>query len=117
MGFEKGKCSLCGRETTVRTIFSPYAVKDMISICHRCLGPCKNNDIDLALSKFICDFRGVHHPCTVCRGMGVILYPSTSKWRGGIGGSAITRGICDHCWGSGDEYDHWIDVRKALTGK
>jgi hypothetical protein len=39
--------------------------------------------------------------CSKCGGTGYRAYGSTSTWRGGIGGQAITSGICDSCWGSG----------------
>jgi len=41
--------------------------------------------------------------CTRCGGYGERAYPSTSTYRGGIGGQMITQDVCDKCWGSGDE--------------
>jgi hypothetical protein len=29
-----------------------------------------------------------------------------------MGGAAMTRDVCDRCWGSGDEHSHWTDLRK-----
>jgi hypothetical protein len=29
-----------------------------------------------------------------------------------MGAAAMTYAECDHCWGSGDEHDHWEDLRK-----
>lgn len=58
--------------------------------------------------------RGVETPCSQCSGLGVRAYGSTATWRGGIGGQAITRGVCDHCWGSGDEHLHGVDLRAAM---
>lgn len=55
-------------------------------------------------------YRGIkpyETPCRVCYGFGVILYGSTSTWRGGIGGAAMTYGVCDKCWGSGVEARPW----------
>lgn len=60
----------------------------------------------------MCDIRGVETPCSKCHGYGVRLYGSTSTWRGGIGGQALTKGICDSCWGSGDANSPWLDLRK-----
>ena len=57
-------------------------------------------------------WRGVETPCEMCRGSGVRPYASTATWRGGIGGCAITRDLCDTCWGSGDKDHHWTDLRK-----
>lgn len=48
------------------------------------------------------EWRCVETPCKECRGIGKRLYGSTSTWRGGIGGAAITTDVCDGCWGSGD---------------
>lgn len=39
--------------------------------------------------------------CAVCHGTGERIYGSTSTWRGGIGGCAMTMGVCDRCWGTG----------------
>jgi hypothetical protein len=39
--------------------------------------------------------------CKKCDGYGYRAYGSTSTWRGGIGGQAITADVCDDCWGSG----------------
>ncbi len=55
--------------------------------------------------------RGVTTPCARCRGLGVRTYGSTATWRGGIGGQAMTTGVCDRCWGSGDEHHHWPSHR------
>ncbi len=58
------------------------------------------------------NYRGVRDPCPKCHGMGTHLYPSTAVWRGGIGGAAMTMGVCDGCWGSGDEFRKGEDLRK-----
>lgn len=55
--------------------------------------------------------RGVESPCKECGGLGVRAYSSTSTWRGGIGGQAITNGVCDDCWGSGDSSRKWPSWR------
>lgn len=56
--------------------------------------------------------RGIEAPCDVCHGSGVRLYGSTSTWHGGMGGCMMTKDVCDHCWGSGDEHRHWTDLKK-----
>lgn len=43
--------------------------------------------------------------CDRCQGLGERAYANTTTWRGGIGGQAITAGVCDGCWGSG-----WSDA-------
>lgn len=53
--------------------------------------------------------------CTACGGGGVKVYPSTSAWMGGIGGMAITRSVCDRCWGSGTPDHKWTDLRKITN--
>ncbi len=58
-----------------------------------------------------CAWRGVETPCAQCSGSGGIVYGSTSTWRGGIGGSAMTHDVCDACWGSGDASEPWADLR------
>lgn len=50
--------------------------------------------------------------CPKCKGFGQIAYPSTSTWMGGIGGSAITNGVCDNCWGSGDITRKWANLKE-----
>jgi hypothetical protein len=56
--------------------------------------------------------RGVETPCAGCGGYGVKMYASTATWRGGIGGQAITRDVCDRCWGTGDAHRKGTDLRK-----
>ncbi len=56
-------------------------------------------------------FRGIEHICPACSGAGVRAYASTATWHGGIGGQMITGGICDKCWGSGDDESPWLNLR------
>lgn len=56
--------------------------------------------------------RGIETLCHKCSGAGKVAYPNTSVWMGGIGGQMITTGVCDHCWGSGDEHRHGANLRK-----
>lgn len=58
------------------------------------------------------EWRGVEDPCPDCGGSGVRTYSSTSLWRRGISGQAFTNGVCDKCWGSGDDNRPWTDLRK-----
>ena len=62
--------------------------------------------------KWFLRHRGVETPCSHCNGLGSRTYGSTATWRGGMGGAAMTKDVCDHCWGSGDENDHWTDLRR-----
>jgi hypothetical protein len=48
--------------------------------------------------------------CPRCQGIGRRGYGSTSTWRGGVGGQAMTVGVCDQCWGSGS-IDPWPSPR------
>lgn len=50
--------------------------------------------------------------CVTCGGAGKRVYGSTSTWRGGIGGAAMTVDVCDRCWGSGEEVNRWPSHRK-----
>lgn len=50
--------------------------------------------------------------CLRCQGSGVTVYPSTALWRGGIGGRAMSNGICCKCWGSGSRTNPGISVPK-----
>lgn len=50
--------------------------------------------------------------CPHCNGTGSVLYGSGSTWRGGIGAAAMTRDVCDSCWGSGAANQPGTDLRK-----
>ena len=67
--------------------------------------------------KYFLEFRGVETPCPGCNGIGVKTYGNTSTWMGGIGGSAMTNGVCDKCWGSGDENKKWMNLRSVMSQK
>lgn len=54
-------------------------------------------------------------PCSSCSGSGVLLYGSTSTWQGGIGGAMMTEGLCDKCWGSGNQEKPWVDLRRIMA--
>jgi hypothetical protein len=58
------------------------------------------------------EFRGIEKPCKKCSGAGSRVYADTSTWHSGIGGQMLTTGVCDHCWGSGDELNIWPSHRK-----
>lgn len=62
------------------------------------------------------EWRDVEHgcECLACGGAGVKSYPSTSTWRGGIGGQAFTTDVCDKCWGSGDRNNAWPSHRALV---
>lgn len=65
------------------------------------------------------NFRAICHAaagveCKSCGGSGTRCYGSTSTWRGGISGQALTWGTCDKCWGSGRSDAPGVDLR-ALT--
>lgn len=64
------------------------------------------------------EWRGVEDPCTQCCGTGYRAYPNTAGWSrsGGASGQAITRGVCDECWGSGEKHIKGVDLR-ALAKK
>jgi hypothetical protein len=70
---------------------------------------------ELYFNEFI-SCRGVQTPCKRCGGFGVYTYGSTSTWHGGVGGQAMTNDVCNKCWGSGDENNHWPDRRLWRKG-
>ena len=49
--------------------------------------------------------------CQKCGGVGSFMYGNTSTWREGCGGSAMTTGVCNKCWGSGSEERPWKSWR------
>lgn len=67
------------------------------------------------------EWRGIdlhqETPCKNCGGSGVTVYASTSTWRGGIGGMAITADVCDKCWGSGVASRPWFNLRTFYAKK
>jgi hypothetical protein len=50
-------------------------------------------------------------PCGRCNGRGRRAYASTATFWGGLGGASITDGVCDGCWGSGDEWNKNPNLR------
>ena len=63
------------------------------------------------------NWRGIEReagdePCSKCSGSGVRVYGTTSTWRGGVGGCAITPDVCDQCWGSGVKDRPWTNLRQ-----
>lgn len=61
------------------------------------------------------EWRGIEEPCKRCGGSGNRVYGSTSTWRGGMGGASMTADVCDHCWGTGDESRHGVNLRAMLA--
>lgn len=62
------------------------------------------------------EWRGIYaeqgdKPCPKCGGSGQTMYGSTTTWRGGCGGQAMTSDICDKCWGSGNAEKPWLNLR------
>lgn len=59
------------------------------------------------------EWRGITpgQECEPCEGSGIKVYPSTATWRGGIGGAAMTKDVCNHCWGSGVRDKPWPNWR------
>lgn len=75
----------------------------------------RNYGYDLALQErgFM---RGRADPdcCLKCHGLGVYFYSTTATWRDDnfIAGQAITRDVCDECWGSGSMSRPWPSHRE-----
>jgi len=60
-------------------------------------------------------WRGVDTPCGQCGGSGRRTYGSTSTWKGGLGGCAMTDDVCDCCWGTGDQNRHGVNLRDLMN--
>lgn len=56
--------------------------------------------------------RNIEVPCLRCNGLGEYMYGSTATWRHGIAGQAMTMGVCDQCWGSGNANRKWLNLRE-----
>lgn len=53
--------------------------------------------------------------CETCGGAGTRVYGSTATFWGGIGGAAMTNGICDKCWGSGNKVRTWLNLKSLRS--
>jgi len=62
------------------------------------------------------DWRGIEvgEQCDRCQGAGSYMYSSTATWMGGIGGQAMTVGVCNKCWGSGKKNSPWTNLRDVM---
>lgn len=54
--------------------------------------------------------------CQECGGTGWITYGSRATYWGGIGGAAMTPGVCNKCWGSGSRSIIWPSHKLLRTG-
>lgn len=71
------------------------------------------------LARFLA-WRGIEYgneACPTCGGAGSRSYPSSAGWMGGAGGQAITSGVCDKCWGSGDASRPWLNLRTLAASR
>jgi hypothetical protein len=62
-------------------------------------------------------WRGIEEACPHCTGTGYIVYGSTSTYWGGIGGAAMTKGVCNKCWGSGEKNYAWPSHKEFFIMK
>lgn len=72
------------------------------------------------LEELFLEYRGIYNKddaCKSCHGSGIVSYGSTSTWRGGIGGCAMTNDICDKCWGSGSITRKGINLRVLFNAQ
>lgn len=53
--------------------------------------------------------------CDACHGHGDYFYASTATWLGGLGGAAMTKGVCRFCWGSGDAEFPYLNLQKLVA--
>jgi len=75
------------------------------------------SDFAIAPTTALLALRHINTPCSRCKGTGGYWYGSTSTWRKGVGGCAMTWDVCDACWGSGDAARHWTDLRALQAGE
>ena|SRR3990167_7745885 len=68
--------------------------------------------IPYEIHEYMLRVRGIETECKTCGGWGTRNYGDTAQWTGRAGGQSITNGICDRCWGSGDEHRHWTNLRE-----
>lgn len=54
--------------------------------------------------------------CSHCDGWGVRTYSDTSTWRyAQVAGCAMTKDVCDVCWGSGNAQQPWPSHRAVSS--
>lgn len=79
----------------------------------------KEQLVQYSLSTYerLLDWRGIYvdHACKTCGGSGIRMYGSTSTWHGGGGGQAVTNGVCDKCWGSGNRLEPGANLKKIAS--
>ena len=92
-------------------VWRPIPDEEAIKIAKELPGWVRRITEDETRERLLAD-RGVVTPCEECEGLGVHVYANTSTWRRGIGGAAMTRDICDVCWGSGDKENTWLNLRE-----
>lgn len=64
------------------------------------------------VKEMIMQLRGIRDTCPRCTGLGKYSYRDINTWKGGKirsveEGCAVTRDVCDLCWGSGDKNIIW----------
>jgi hypothetical protein len=67
----------------------------------------------LTPTETMLQWRGIEDEkevCPECDGSGVKTYPNTTTWKGGFGGQALTKDVCNKCWGSGNSFKPWVDL-------
>ena len=68
--------------------------------------------IEAAQELLACSYALAGIACPGCGGMGEKAHGDTSIWAGGIGGQAITTGVCDKCWGTGRTDKTGVNLRR-----
>ena len=62
-------------------------------------------------------WRNIETLCKKCGGAGGFSYGNTATWMGGIGGSMVTWGTCNLCWGSGDSTRPGVNLKQTMQDK
>lgn len=104
-------CSRCGSSGTIPDRRKPSEIEDAL----RAEVAALREQRDHKFEQFL-DWRGIEvgEQCDRCQGAGSYMYSSTATWMGGIGGQAMTVGVCDKCWGSGKKNSPWTNLRDVM---
>lgn len=71
--------------------------------------------LEYALRPYQVLLRTFNLNCKKCGGKGSYMYGSTSTWRGGMGGAAMTSGVCDSCWGTGRSDKQGVNLKNLSS--
>ena len=107
---------MVGKPTEAWRMYIP-SIRDAITAYREASG--EANRLKDRFDDYCMSWRGLDREadkvCVKCGGSGQRLYSNTSTWRNIAGGQAMTRDVCDRCWGSGDESRPWPSWKERNT--